>query len=154
MAQVLDGHREVSGLAAERLFLVVVREDDVEFALVSVGRAEKVVLKTGDEPVLAEDERHAIRRAAGECDSIAGADEGQDGIVALLAAAVRDRLERTLVLSQLVENLLDHGLVDGLDFRLEAEMFVVADRDVWPDLHDRLEDERLALFALGDLHFG
>ena len=144
----------MSGLAAERLFLVVVREHDIELALISFGRAEEVVLETGDEPVLAEDERHAIRRAAREGDSVASADEGQHGIVALLAAAVRDRLERTLVLSQLVEDFLDHGLVDGLDFRLEAEMFVVADRDVRPDLHDRLEDERLALFALGDLHFG
>ena len=87
-------------------------------------------------------------------DAVARADEGDDGVVALLGAAAGDRLEGGLGVAQLVEHLLDHRLVDRLDLGLEPEVLVVAELDLGPNLHDRLEDDRLALLALGDLDLG
>ena len=65
-AQLLDRDREVGLLAAQRLFLVVLGEDDVELALVALRGAQEMVLEARDEPILAQDQRHALRRAAVE----------------------------------------------------------------------------------------
>jgi hypothetical protein len=92
-AQFLDRDREVGRLAAQRLFLVVVREDDVELALLALRGADEMVLEARDQPVVAEDERHPLRRPAVERLAVAGADEADDGVVALLGAAVGDRLQ-------------------------------------------------------------
>jgi len=48
-------------------------------------------------------------------------DEGDDRVVALLAATADDRLQAGLSVAQLVENLLDHRLVDGLDLGLKLK---------------------------------
>ena len=110
--------------------------------------------KPGIRRVLAEDQRHPLRRAAGERHAVARADEGDDGVVALLGASPVDRLQAGLAVAQLVDDLLDHRLVDRLDLGLEAEVLVVAELDLRPNLHGRLEDDRLALLPLGELDFG
>ena len=80
--------------------------------------------------------------------------EGDDGVVALLGAATVDGLKAGLAVPKLVDDLLDHRLVDCLNLGLEAEVLVVAQLDLRPNLHGRLEDDRLALFGLGDLDLG
>ena len=60
-AQLLHRHLEVGRLAAQRLFLVVVREDDVELALTALGEADQVLLEARDEVAFAQDQRHAAR---------------------------------------------------------------------------------------------
>ena len=77
-----------------------------------------------------------------------------DGVVAVLGAAVLDRGEGRVLVAQLLDDLVDLGLVDGLDLGLEVEVLVVAELDLGPDLDRRLEDERLALLGLDDLDVG
>ena len=154
LAELLEVDREMGRLAPERLFLIVVREDDVEFAGLALCLPDEVLLEARDEPLLAEDQRHPLRRAAGERHSVARAHHGDHRVVALLGASILHVLQAALTVAQLVDHLLDHRLVDRLELRLEAEVLVVAELDVRPNLHGGLEDDRLALFALGDLDFG
>ena len=77
-----------------------------------------------------------------------------DRAVALLGAAVLDRLERRLLSRSSSTTFSTIVVVDGLDLGLEREVLVVAELDLGPDLHGRLEDERLALLGLGDLDLG
>jgi len=48
-------------LAAQRLFLVVLGEDDVELALLALGCPHEVVLEARDQVALAQDKGHPIR---------------------------------------------------------------------------------------------
>ena len=75
-------------------------------------------------------------------------------VVAVLCAAVLDRGEGRVLVAQLLDDLVDLGVVDGLDLGPEVEVPVVAEGDVGPDLDGRLEDERLALLGLDDLDVG
>ena len=95
-----------------------------------------------------------LGRAALEGHAVAGALEGDDRVVALLGPPIGHRLEVRLAVAQLVEDLLDHRLVDGLDFRLELEVLEIAELDLGPYLDGRLEEDRLALLGLHEFHLG
>ena len=78
--------------------------------------------------------------------------EGDDRVVALLGAAVGDRLQMALrrrearrrTLSTIVSST---ALTSGLKLKFSKSPSLTSGRD----LDDRLEDDRLALLALGDL---
>ena len=94
-------------------------------------------------------ERAALERLA-----VARPDERDDRVVAVLRAAILDRGERRVLVAQLLDDLVDPGVVDGLDLGREVEVLVVAELDLGADLDGRLEDERLALLGLDDLDVG
>ena len=115
---------------------------------------DQVRLEARDQPFLAEDERHPLRGAALERLAVARAGERDDRVVAVLGAAVLDRGQRRVLVAQLLDDLVDAGVVDRLDLGAEVEVLVVAELDLGPDLDRRLEDERLALLRLDDLDVG
>ena len=116
--------------------------------------ADEVRLEARDQPLLAEDQRHPLGRAALERLAVARPDVGDDGVVAVLRAAVLDRGQRRVLVAQLVDDLVDLGVVDRLDLGREVEVLVVAELDLGPDLDGRLEDDGLALLGLDDLDVG
>ena len=94
-------------------------------------------------------ERAALERLA-----VARADERDDRVVAVLRAAILDRGERRVLVAQLLDDLVDPGVVDGLDLRGEVEAACSRRADLRADLDRRLEDERLAFLGLHDLDVG
>ena len=80
--------------------------------------------------------------------AVARPDERDDRVVAVPGAAILDGGERRVLVAQLLEDLVDPGVVDRLDLGAEVEVLVVAELDLGPDLDGRLEDERLALLRL------
>ena len=70
-------------------------------------------------------ERPALERLA-----VARADERDDRVVAVLGAAVLDRGEGRVLVAQLLDDLVDPGVVDDLDLGLEVEVLVVAELDL------------------------
>ncbi len=136
--------------AGKRGLRVVVGERDVEFALLADAHPEQVVLEPGNEPVLTDDQRHPLSGAALESLAVARALEADHDVVALLHAPVLDGLEYRVLVAQLVDHLVDPGVVDRLDLRGEVEVAVVAELDRWSDLDGRLEDEALGLVRLDD----
>ena len=114
--------------------------------------ADEVRLEARDQPVLADDERHPVARAALERDAVPAALEPDDRPVAVLRRAVLDRGQDRVLVAQLVDDLVDLVRRDLLDLRREVEVRVVAERDLGPDLDGRLELEGLALLRLDQLH--
>ena len=80
--------------------------------------------------------------------------EADDRPVAVLRPAVLDRREGRVLVAQLLDDVVDLGVVDGLDLGREVEVRVVAELDLGPHLDRRLEPERLALDGLDDLDVG
>ena len=115
-------------------------------------RPDEVGLEARDEPLLAQDERHPVRGAAVEGDAVARPGEADDGVVAFLRAAVLDGRQGRVLVEQFLDDLVDAGVVRGLDLRPEVEVLVVAELHLRADLDGRLEDEGLALLGLDDLH--
>ena len=77
--------------------------------------------------------------------------EADHGPVAVLRRAVLDRRELGVLVAQLLDDLVDLGLVDRLDLGREVELRVVAELDLGADLDGRLEAQRLALLGVDDL---
>ena len=140
--------------AGEVRLAVVGREVDVELGRVADREADDVVLEAGDEPVLAQDERHPLGRAALERDAVAGPDETDDRVVALLGRTLPGGPERGVLVAQLVDDRRHLGVVDRLDLRREVEVAVVAEGHLRRDLDERREPERLALLGLDHLDAG
>ena len=88
---------------------VVVREGDVELGRAADLEPEEVGLEARDQPLLAEDERHALGRPALERLAVARPDERDDRVVTVLGAAVLDRGKRRVLVAQLLEDLVDLG---------------------------------------------
>ncbi len=154
LAELLDGHAEVGDLAGQAGLAVVLREGDVEVdGVVDLG-PDEVLLEARDEPLLAQDDGHALGRAALERLAVAGAHEGHDRVVAVLGAAILDRRQRGVLVAQLLDDLVDPGVVDGLDLGREREVPVVAEGDLGADLDGGLEDDRLAFLGRDDLDVG
>ena len=117
-------------------------------------RPSRLALEARDQALLAEDDRHPLRRPALERLAVARPDEGDDRVVAVLCAAAFDRGEGRVLVAQLLEDLVDARVVDGVDLRAEVEALVVAELDLGRDLDGRLEDERLPLLGLHDIDVG
>ena len=154
LAQLLQLRAEVDLDAAERLLLVVVGERDVELGRLARPQAEEMLLETGDEALLADDERHPVGGPAVERNAVAGADIADDRPVALRGRALLDRAERGLLVAELVQDALHLGVVDRLDLGLEREVGVVAELHLGAQRHGRLVAERLPLLGLDDLDLG
>ena len=117
-------------------------------------RPDEVRLEARDQPLLAEDQRHPLGRAALERLAVARPVEPDDRVVAVLGAAILDRRQRRVLVAQLLDDLVDLGVVDRLDLGPEVEVAVVAELDLGADLDGRREDDRLALLGLVDLDLG
>ncbi len=154
LAQLANLDREVGLLAGQLGLGVVLREGDVELGRAADLEADEVRLEARDQALLAEDQRHPLRRAALERDAVARAVERNDRVVTVLRAAALDSRQRRILVAQLLDHLVDPGVVDRVDLRREVEVLVVAERHLGADLDGRLEDERLALLGLDDLHIG
>ena len=154
LAELLELDAEMGRLAGHRRLRVIVRERDVELRRVTDLEPDQVRLEARDEALLPEDERHPLGRPAIERLAVAGADERDDRVVAVLRATVLDSCERRVLVAQLLDDLVDPGVVDRLDLGLEVEGPVVAERHLRADRDGRLEDERLALLGLDDLDVG
>ena len=81
---------------------------------------DQVRLEAWDQPLLAEDQRHPLRAAALEGDAVARPGERDDRVIAVLGAAILDRGERRVLVAQLLDDLVDAGVVDGLDGRARS----------------------------------
>ena len=154
LAQLLQLDLEPGRLAREARLGIVVREGDVEARRLARLEPDDVGLEARDQPLLAEDQRHPVGRAAVERHAVARARVADDGEVAVPGAAVDHRPEAGVLVAQLVDDLLDLGVVDLLDLGLEVEAAVVAEGDLRPHLHVGREDDGLALLALLDVHLG
>ena len=99
---------------------VVVGEGDVERGRIADLEAEEVGLEARDQPLLAEDQRHPLGRAALERLAVARALEGDDRVVAALRAAVLDRGKRRVLVAQLLDDLVDPGVVDRRRSRAQS----------------------------------
>ena len=154
LAQLAQLDREVGGLAGQLGLRVVVGEGDVELGRAADLEPDEVRLEARDEPLLAEDQRHPLGGAALERLAVAGPDERDDRVVAVLRAAALDRGQRRVLVAQLLDDLVDPGVVDRVDLGPEVEVLVVAELDLRADLDGRLEDERLALLGLDDVDLG
>ena len=84
-------------------------------------RPVEVGLEARDEPLLAEDQGHPLSRAALERQAVASPDERDHGVVAVLRPAVLDRGQRRVLVAQLLEHLVDPGVVDDVDLGAEVE---------------------------------
>ena len=154
LAELPEIDREVGGLAGQGRLGILLREGDVELDRVAHGRADDVILEARDEALLTEDERHPLGRAALERDTVTGPDEADHGVIALPGGAILDRPERGVLVTQLVDDGLDLGIVGRLDLRGEREVAVVAELDLRRDLHGGREPEGLALLRLDDIDRG
>ena len=153
-AQLLEVDREVRRLAGQGRLAVVLGEGDVELGRVADLEADQVRLEARDEALLAEDERHPLRRAALERLAVPRAREPDDRVVAFLGAAVLDRREGRVLVAQLLDDLVDRASSIGSISGPKLKLLVVAERDLRPDLDGGLEDERLAFLGLDDLDVG
>ena len=154
LAQLLELHGEVDLLAGEALLRVVLGEGDVEVGELAGLEADEVGLEARDQAVLAEDERHPLRRAAVERHAVLRPREADDGPVAVPGRPVLDGREGRVLVAQLVDDLVDLRLVDLLDLGGEVEVRVVAELHLGAHLDGRLEAQRLALDRLDDLDVG
>ena len=154
LAKLPELDLEVGRLAGQLGLRVVVREGDVEALRAADLEPDQVGLEARDQPLLAEDQRHPLRAAALERLAVARPGERDHGVVAVPGAPVLDGREGRVLVAQLVDDLVDLGVVDRVDLGLEVEVLVVAERDLGADLDRRLEDERLALLGLHDLDVG
>ena len=127
LAQLAELDREVGLLAGQLGLGVVIGEGDVEVGRAADLETQQVGLEPRDEPLLAEDQRHALRAAALERLAVARPFERDDRVVAVLRAAALDRGQRRVLVAQLLEDLVDPGVVDGLDLGSEVEVLVVAE---------------------------
>ncbi len=151
LAELAEVDREMRLLAGQLGLRVVVGEGDVELGRAADLEADQVGLEARDQALLAEDQRHPVGAAALERLAVPRPDERDDRVVAVARPAVLDRGERRVLVPQLLDDLVDPGVVDGLDLRLEVEVLVVAELDLGRHLDGRLEDERLALLGLDHL---
>ena len=95
---------------------------------------DEVGLEARDQALLAEDQRHPVGRAALERLAVAVPDERDDRVVAVLARrGPRPAAERRVLVAQLLDDLVDPGVVDGLDLGPEVEVLVVAELDLRAD---------------------
>ena len=115
---------------------------------------EQIGLEARDQPLLAEDQRHPVRAAALERLAVPRPGERDHRVVAIARPAALDRRQRRVLVAQLLDDLVDPGIVDRLDLGLEVEVLVVAELDVRRHLDGGLEDERLALLGLHHLDIG
>ena len=115
LAQLRSSTAKWAGLPGQLGLGVVVGERDVELGRVADLEADEVRLEARDQPLLAEDERHPLGRPALERLAVARPDERDDRVVAVLRAAVLDRGERRVLVAQLLDDLVDARVVDGLD---------------------------------------
>ena len=151
LAELLQLHAEVALGTAERLLLVVVGEGDVELDRIARLETDEVLLEPGDEPLLADDERHPVRGAAVEGDTVTGPDEADDRPVSLGRRALLDGAEGCLLVAELVHDALDLGIVDGFDLGLEREAGVVTQLHLGAHRDGRLVPERLAFLRVDQL---
>ena len=128
LAQLAQLDREVGDLPGQLGLRVVLREGDVELGRAADLEADEVRLEARDQPFLTEDERHPLGRPALERLAVARADERDDRVVAVLRAAALDRGERRVLVAQLLDDLVDLGIVDDVDVGAEVEVLVVAER--------------------------
>ncbi len=154
LAQLLDIDREVGLLAGQAGLAVVGREVDVELEVVAHPAAHDVGLEARDQALLAQDDRHPVRRATFEGHPVAGPDEADHGVVAVGRRPVLERAQGAVLVAQLGDHLVDLGLVDGVDLGREVEVAVVAQGDLGRHLDGRLEDQGLALDGLDHLDAG
>ena len=155
LAQLLERDREVTGLAAQRLLdLLVLGEGHVELADVVRLHPLEVLLEAGQDALLADDHRQAFARAALERLAVDRPLERDRGVVAVLELPVLDRGQRRVLVTQVVDDLVDLAVVDGLDLGPEVEALVVAELDLGADLDGRLEAKGLPLLGLQDLDVG
>ena len=111
-------------------------------------------LEPRDQALLADHERHPVRRAAFERLAVAAADEADHRVVAGDGGPILDRPRVAFWSRSSDDDLLDLGVIDGLDLGREVEVLVVAEHDLGRDLDGRLEDDRLALDGLDHLDLG
>ena len=154
LAQLLDLDGKVRLLALQRLLGIVVGERDVELRGAARLEPEQVALEARDEAFLADDQGHPVGGPALERLAVARSLERDDRVVTVLRATVFDGRQRRVLVAQLVDDLVDPGVVDDLDLGREVEVLVVAELDLRADLDRRLEDDRLALLGLDDLDVG
>jgi hypothetical protein len=152
LAQFAEIDGEVHRCACEARLRIVVREGDIELGRLTDPQTDQVRLEAGDEPLLADDDRHPVGGAALERLAVARPDERDHRVIAVLGAPVLDRGERRVLVPQFLDDPVDLRVVDRLDLGPEVEVRVVAERHLRPDLDGRLEDDRLALLGLDDLH--
>ena len=107
LAQLLEVDREVHLLAGQRLLRVVVGERDVEVGRLARLEADEVCLEPRDQPVLADDQRHPLGRAAVERRAVLRAGEADHRPVAVLRPAVLDGGEGGVLVAQLVDDVVD-----------------------------------------------
>ena len=74
-------------------------------------RPDQVVLETRDEALAADDQRHPLGRGAFDGLAVACAREADHGVVVGRRAAVLDGHERRLLIAQLLDDLVDVGVV-------------------------------------------
>ena len=117
LPQVEQLDLEVRLLALQLLDPVVVGEGDVESLRLADLHPDEVVLPARDHAVLADDERHAIRRATVEWLAVDRAGELHAGDVASLRGTVVDRPQRGLLLAQVGDDLLDLLIGDARESR-------------------------------------
>ena len=143
-----------AGLPGQLRLGIVVGERDVELGRPADLEAEQVGLEARDEALLPEDQRHPLGGAALERLTVTRPDERDHRVVAVACAAAFDGGQGRVLVAQLVDDLVDPVVVDGLDLRPEVEVLVVAELDLGRHLDGRLEDERLALLGLDDFDVG
>ena len=88
---------------------------------------DQVGLEARDQALLADDQRDPVGRAALERLAVRVPWKRDDRVVALLGRAVLDRGEAGVLVPQLLDDLVDLGVVDGLDLGREVEVLVVAE---------------------------
>ena len=116
LAKLLEVDREVGRLAGQARLAVVLGEGDVELGRVAGLEPDEVRLEARDQALLAEDQRHPVGRCRPRTARRRGVpDEPDDRVVAVLRAAVLDRGEGRVLVAQLLDDLVDAGVVDGLD---------------------------------------
>ena len=154
LAQLLDLGPEMDRLAAQRLLGVVIGERDVELGRLPHPESLEVRLEARDEPLLAEDQRHPLAAAALERLAVTRALERDHRVVAVAGATVLDRGEGTVLVAQLLDDLVDPRIVDRLDLGPEVEIAEVAQLDLRADGDGRREDDGLAFLRLDDVDVG
>src|SRR5204862_3571829 len=109
--ELLELDVEVGLLAGERRLGIVIGKRDVEARLLAGLDPEQIGLEARDQTFLAEDQRHPLGRAAIEWHAALRPRVADDRVVAVARATALDWRERRVLVSQLVDDLLDLGLV-------------------------------------------
>ena len=112
LAQLLEVDGEVGRLSGQAGLAVVLGEGDVEGGRLADLEPDEIRLEPRDQALLAQDERHPIRGAALERLAVAGAHERDDRVVTVPGAAVVDGPEGRVLVAQLLDDLVDPGVVD------------------------------------------